>query len=153
MIERIGNILKETSSVENDIVLVTCNSIIKSNDELVMGAGFAKECVAHDPSLPRRFGKIIKQISYPCIEGLRYGIFISEDMYFGAIQTKYHYKYDSSVELIQYSLRLLNTVAFALPFKKFHLPRPGCGNGNLVWERDVKYMCLGLPDNVFIWSK
>ncbi len=153
MIERVGNILKETSSVENDTVLVTCNSVLKTNGSLVMGKGFAKECCDYDPTLPRKFGSIIQTISHKTTLGLRYGLFISDNMYFGAIQTKYDWRYNSPQELVNFSSMMLANIASMMPCRKFHLPRPGCGNGGLNWELEVKWMFVNVPDNVFIWSK
>jgi hypothetical protein len=83
----------------------TSNSVIKSNGELVMGAGVAKDFKNKYPNLPKQFGSIIQNLS-------EYNLAMVGNIV--AIQTKIHYKNNSDIELIKRSIKRLKEFASQL---------------------------------------
>lgn len=57
---------------------------------------------------------------------------------------------NADTDLIKKSTKWLMDEAQSHPANIYHLPRPGCGSGNLDWETQVKPLVQNLPDNVFI---
>jgi hypothetical protein len=118
---------------------VTTNGIVKDNGELVMGKGIAKEFKKRFPFLPQELGERVEK------SGNRpYFIPIKNQIIF-SFPTKNDYREDSDIDLIMKnatylsnwieintSMNFLNAEDCAL------LTRPGCGNGNLDWELDVR---------------
>jgi hypothetical protein len=155
MIEKIGSIW-DVYNQFNNMILVTTNSQLKKNGELVMGKGIALEAAQREPSLPRRLGHyLINQAGFWGNDAM-----LVDDYYIvshlgaiGALQTKRDWKDPSSTELIKRSLSFLSQLAIWMPLINFNIPRPGCGNGGLNWEKQVKPLCEALPDNVVVWNK
>lgn len=52
--------------------------------------------------------------------------------------TKYHWRENSPIELIDHNLGLLARDWDTLKIESLAMPPLGCGNGNLNWERDVR---------------
>jgi hypothetical protein len=157
MLEKIGNIFEQDDA---NAICFTSNGIVKSNGELVMGAGIAKAFKERWPWLPKRGGDHIKRFGN-CIGVLGY-VQKSDTIYcFGDIPeedktyilnfpTKHHWKNPSSLKLIENSAEGL---VFSVNFNKWnkiYLPRPGCGLGGLSWEKDVKPVIAPLLDDRFI---
>lgn len=63
--------------------------------------------------------------------------------------TKNHWKDRSSILLIEKSAGHLLQIIGNNPGYNWILPRPGCGNGKLQWEK-VKPVIEFLPDNVWV---
>ena len=125
MIEIHGDIWKSTANV----ICVTTNSIIKSNGELVMGVGIAKQAALRYPELPKVFGTHVAKFgNSPCVYHAIDGKIIV------SLPTKYHWKDKSNMQLICQSVFIIQSI-----FNKetVALPRPGCGCGGLIWN-DVK---------------
>lgn len=125
---------------ENFIICVTTNGFIKLNGEGVMGAGCAKEAADRYPDLPRLLGQSLK------LRGNVVSLLTNQILSF-PVKHKWDEKADP--RLIQRSAENLTARATAHPFLKYILPRPGCGNGKLLWV-DVKPLLVSLPDNVFV---
>lgn len=146
------NIINEnlyTSGV--DIKGFTSNGVVKGNGELVMGAGTAKQVKILHPNLPLLFGTMLKT-SFRKVNGTyRYGYLYDEDTSIIAVQTKYHYKDASDVELIEYSLELLNKFAQLHSNKLIGIPFPGIGEGKLN-KNDVLFLLEALPTNVLVFE-
>lgn len=85
-----------------DVILVTANSYLKNDGSLAMGKGAALEMKNRFPKLPHVFGEFIKN---KCGHLGFYGVCISpENNFSGVLQTKYHYKDESTIDLIEKSL-------------------------------------------------
>ncbi|QFR59881.1 hypothetical protein VOWphi5012_098 [Vibrio phage phi50-12] len=127
--------------------LFTGNSTIKSNGELVMGAGNAKAMKDCVPAIPKLMGKEIEHLS-------EYGLktLVDSDVMVGAFQTKKHWKDNSTIELVELSVLCLRVKAEANPEYTFHLPMPAVGFGGLTVNQ-VKPLTNTLPSNVFIYHK
>jgi hypothetical protein len=122
---------------------ITTNGYVKKNGAAVMGAGVAKEAKERFPNIDIVLGKRITQFG-------NYVHFLKPvgrtkkgtpvELY--SFPTK-HYWYDSScLKLIESSAeQLVSLYNKALDDGNkplIVLPRPGCGNGRLDWESQVK---------------
>lgn len=124
-------------------VCVTCNSIIKNNGELVMGAGIAKQFAEKYRWLPKYWGKRI--VEFEIKQKLKPHIMVTSQDDFGNsfythiiyFKTKEHWKDPSYVYLIERSMIKLCECIDLLGWEKVLLPAPGCTNGGLDWEKQV----------------
>lgn len=143
-----GNIWNNTK--DTDVLVVTANSFIKRNGELVMGRGFALQVKNRFPNVPFLLGEKIKGRK-------KYGFITveSETLPFiiGAFQVKYHFKDSADVELIKFSTKKLKEFTENNPDKKIKMNFPGIGNGNLKnkYEEILEIISI-LPDNVEVWK-
>lgn len=127
--------------------LITTNSTVKANGELVMGAGIAKQARDNYPGLAAMFGGTL-QLWYP--DG-KAGCVLYADNTFGMFQVKYDWKQPADLDLIQYSTDQLKEHALKAPHQRFALNFPGIACGGLPYEQ-VKPIVDALPDNVQIWT-
>ena len=148
MIEIKCDLFEYIKTNEVDAICCTTNMVVKQNGELVMGAGIAKEFANRYPTLPKIFGDWIKQESsrtsartYLVTE------FQPQCIYF---PTKIHWKNPSKLWLIEKSLKELVMITDYNKFNIVVLPRPGCSNGGLDWESQVKPLCEQYLDDRFI---
>lgn len=130
---------------ELDYICITTNSILKTNGELVMGKGIAKQAANHCPHLPTIFGQLIKLKNK---ENSIYGLLAYQK--YIAFQTKIDWKNTSPLYVIANSLDKLTRLALKYPNKVFGLPYPGINNGGLT--KDQVYPLLKqLPSNVIVY--
>lgn len=128
-----------------DVLCITTNGMVKKDGECVMGRGIAAEFKARYPFGPKILGDKIKANG-----NVLQPIMWNEEITYMAFPVKHHWAEAADMELIYKSSCELASKARAMSDKKFLLPRPGCGNGRMDWEK-VKSMIEGiLPDNVHI---
>lgn len=133
-----------------DLILVTTNSTLKSNGELVMGAGAAMQAAQRFPELPRVFGRRIRQDFFGQDYGIMCGLCTKTDhTWIGAFQTKRHWRDPASLDLIRYSAERL--AAAAGKFSRIALNFPGIGHGQLQ-VADVLPILEELPENIVIYT-
>jgi hypothetical protein len=130
---------------------ITTNGAVKSNGALVMGRGVALQAADRFPWLPFRLGEWVKEKgNVPC--------FLPDYKMF-SFPVKAHWQLKADIRLIKGSLERVcdrftpkdwQTELEPLPV---YLPRPGCGNGGLDWEKDVKPNLSNeaLSNIVFVW--
>jgi O-acetyl-ADP-ribose deacetylase (regulator of RNase III) len=151
----VGDILEVGLNGEFDTICCTTNCVVKSNGELVMGAGVAKAFAKHWPSLPYAWGQRVKQNG--CCVFIDYYV-ISPSLV--AFPTKKHWKDSSDIDLIAKSCWELDIIANALGWEKILLPKPGCQNGGLTWKqvkpileqeltRHERYWIIDKEENLF----
>lgn len=148
-----GNIWTTYQKPQN-VILVTTNGVITRNG-MVMGAGIALEAKRLEPLLPQVLAdKALLKANYSrgYMGIIKYGVLFNPMWNIGAFQTKYHFKHDSPLELIQYSAEQLNEIANEFSDFVFNVNFPGVGLGKLR-PSDVKPVMETLPTNVNIWSK
>lgn len=126
-----GNIIEHLT--EFDAICITSNGTIKANGACVMGAGIAKVFRDSIPGLDLELGKKIRQ------NGNVVNLLgkISRTLLF-SFPVKHQWFENADIELIKASLIKLNREIEIFDLKNVALPRPGCGNGKLDWEKDVK---------------
>jgi len=170
MIEAKGNIF----DVKADLICVTTNGVV-INGSLVMGKGLALEFKKRWPWLPKTLAMMIAtRGNYPVI--VTHNPQLEElKPFIASFPTKNHWRDNSELALIERSARVLvklvdgfeehqNRLDTAratygikkpVPLKKrtitrIALTRPGCGLGNLDWERQVKPRIEDILDDRFI---
>jgi len=134
-----------------DITLITTNSVLNTNDCLVMGAGTALQAKQRNPELPRLFGEKIRKIQS---REKRYGLVLLHDLGVGAFQTKTHYKYPADLDLIGLSTEMLCQFLEEEDYRDFkvNLPFPGIGKGGLKPETVLPIITV-LPENVRVFQQ
>lgn len=145
MIEIIGNIWDQKATV----LCITTNGIIRNDGALVMGRGVAKQCVNRNPGINFQFGGLVKA------NGNHFQLTGLYDQFreLALFPVKVDWRKPAYLTLIEQSAARLSVCASNNQDSIFILPRPGCGNGGLLWE-DVKPKIVNLlPDNVYVISK
>ena len=148
MIESTENIWKYYR-VPDHLVCITTNGFVKANGEAVMGRGCAREAAEFIPHMRKLLGGYIKERGN--VPGLiqtepdEYGLYI--------FPVKHNWWEPADLDLIRTGVTELRKEALNNSDMVFHLPRPGCGNGNRDWEIEVAPLCSILPENVWIHSK
>lgn len=149
MIEEQGNIWQSKAKW----ICVTTNSVVKSNGELVMGAGIAKEANNLFPGLSKYLGEQISQFG-----NNPYYYQVSPYRTVVSFPTKWHWKDSSDIELIKISAYQIfnnwadyNDEESIVPIVA--LPRPGCSHGGLSWEKEVKPVLdkIFISDNFIVY--
>lgn len=140
-----GNMFDHPAS----LILVTTNSFVRSNGELVMGRGAAAELRRHMPNAERIFGtKVWARSQRRSNLQTDYGVIVCPP--YGIFQAKHHWGKPAVPELIAYSVSCLQSIA--RNYHSISLNYPGIGNGGLTREA-VWPLIQGLPDNVTVWEK
>ncbi len=154
MIEITGDFwshLDENSEVY-DAICCTTNTCIKSNGELVMGAGIAKDFANEYKWLPANWGA--RLLAWPKKPRRDYiGVFITlmkAKPHLVFLQTKVDWKTPSTEDMVKNSIWELEYITTRLGWQKVLLPRPGCKNGGLSWKDSVRPIALEALDNRFV---
>lgn len=145
-----------------DVICITTNGFVKKNGEVTMGAGCAKEAAQRHPSVPKALGDLVErkgnQLNFIGIFS-RYTDEDGEEVQLNkmyrlyAFPVKHHWRDKADIDLIEASLRSLKELMDQETWYKVALPRPGCGNGRLDWETEVKPLVeeiFGDNDNLMI---
>ena len=149
MIREHGNMWSIFNST--DYFLITTNSYIRQDGELVMGRGMAYQMKKRIPNTPRLFAEDITHMG-------EYGLVTYDlsELYpdipmLGCFQVKTHYREAASSALIKQSTEMLQLLSEDRPDIRFDLNCPGIGNGRMAYEI-VRPIIQALPDNVHIWT-
>lgn len=115
---------------EGGVIAITTNGTVKKNGEAVMGAGCAKKCAERFPWFPGALGHWIKYSgNYVCPH-------ISP--WIVTFPVKHEWRDKASMALIKESCLELNALMTTVYDNDVvYLPKPGCGNGGLSWEKEV----------------
>lgn len=123
-------------------VLITTNGTIKKTGRCVMGKGNARQARDKFPGIDLELGKKILEhgnFPHPLLNGLIY-----------SFPVKHQWFERADLALIVSSATILDRLARARAEHYIYvLPRPGCKNGQLLWE-EVKPVIAFLPDNVWV---
>ena len=139
MIEKIGDIWQTSC----EVIAITTNGVVKKNRELVMGKGIAGDAKWKYPSLPRIWGNYVSTYG----NGV-YSYETSSGVILFSLPTKHHWRDKSDIKLIVKSIKQL--IVKTEDFNHIAIPRPGCSNGGLNWEIDVKPVIEPLLNDRFI---
>ena len=146
MIRETGNMWSVFDTA--DYFLVTTNSYIRNDGELVMGRGIARQAKRRFPGLSAILGDRIQHLSL-------YGLEITEvsdlTAWIGAFQVKRHYMYPAETDIIKYATGKLKALAEQFPRVRYDLNFPGIGCGKLTKDQ-VTPIIEVLPDNVHVWT-
>lgn len=141
MIEIEGNIW-DYYGVDNFVVCIPVNSQRDSRGLAIMGAGLALEAKLKIKGIATELGLMLKYGND--VHSLDQGRIRS-------FPTKYRWKENASLALIQESVYSLGAEARGSPDTIFVMTRVGCGLGKLRWE-EVKPILEQLPDNCWVVS-
>lgn len=117
---------------------ITTNGTVKKNGEAVMGRGCALEAAQDRPNLPKILGCKLDLTG-------NHVYWLDADIY--SFPVKHHWRESASLDLIEQSAYELDAIInsnFTVV-----LPRPGCGNGRLDWEINVKPLIAPILDDRF----
>jgi len=123
------------------IVVVTTNNT-ECSYGMVFGAGIAAEAAEREPDLPK-WMKPYCGVDYYSVIWPRVGMY--------CLQTKRNWKDESPLELVQKSIERLDEISRRDPKTTFHCPKFGCGHGKRDWLKEIRPLCVNLPDNVWIY--
>ena len=145
-----------------DGIVCTTNNVVNKNKELVMGAGIAKifrdkivpgiqmfwgsRLLKLRANYPNKYNPVLIQYMYEDVTESNYPIHVF------SFPTKYHWKDQSDMKLIEKSAIKLVELCNIMGLEKILMTRPGCGNGGLKWE-DVKPAISFLDDRFVVINK
>lgn len=156
MIEAKGNMWNDPNP---DAFVITTNGFVKNNGQAVMGRGCAKEAVQYWPQFPLWLGTQLKTngnhvyffyaLPWKKNPGKAISVF--------SFPVKHNWYEKADIDLIHQScIELVEDVEFWSqgennPYKlnRIVMPRPGCGNGKLDWNK-IKPILLKYLDDRFI---
>lgn len=152
MLEVTGNMFKMMQDYE--AICVTTNGVLKSNGELVMGAGIALQFKRQFNGIEFELGKlVVERGNVPNVvkRRINYGRDYIHTKYVQIISypTKHHYREDSDLNLIYHGALAIAGIADELKLSRILLTRPGCGLGNRSWEYEVKPLLTNIFDDRF----
>lgn len=129
------------------VIAITTNGQVR-NGKNVMGRGCAKEAKDRFPGIDARIGNLINTWNN---RSFRLNM---HHAYWGSwvlvtFPTKHHWREMSDPKLIIDSAEQIVEMADKWKWPTLYMPRPGCGNGGLLWE-DVKDMLDQIFDDRFI---
>jgi hypothetical protein len=135
-----------THNTVYDAICCTTNTTLKSNCDLVMGAGIAKLFAEKFPTLPKVWGNRIKHDLHS------HGFMAtwSPFAWLVAFPTKQAWQQDSTLARIEKSTKILVATTNILMWQRVLLPKPGCSNGGLDWELQVKPILEEILDDRFV---
>lgn len=131
-----------------DAKCITTNGFIKKNGAGVMGAGIAGQAQRRYPELPHILGLHLET------NGNHVGVLrlpdVNDPTYYVAFPVKHNWFEEADIELIERSAHELMALGKDMIWHKILLPRPGCGNGRLVWDEVKPVIEPILDDRVII---
>lgn len=133
-----------------DAICCTTNKIISNDDDLVMGAGIAKDFRDKFKGLNYFWGLLLKRNRKLGYDGVMVEYTYDHPFdYLVAFPTKNNWKDKSDIDLIIKSSKQLKLISCALGFNKILMTQPGCGMGGLKWK-DVKPRIEDTLDDRFV---
>lgn len=108
-----------------------------------MGRGTALQAAKMYPWLPADLGRLLKSE-----RNVPYTFFPLGYLSLITFPVKHHWREKADLDLIEQSTKLLVDIANCFDYKEIFLPRPGCANGQLVWE-EVAPILVPLLDDRF----
>jgi hypothetical protein len=140
LIEVIGDLWTHPA----DARCVTTNGFVKSNGAAVMGRGCAKQAMEMFPGIEFSLGQAIETHG----NHVNWIWVASDTPPILSFPVKHHWRERASLELIHQSAVELVVEADKQGFRTVVLPKPGCGNGNLLWH-DVRAVIYDILDDRF----
>lgn len=131
---------------ERNCYMCTTNTTLKSNGDLVMGAGNAKAFADVYTGAPEYFGYLVKSNPNKVHIGIN-----SSNGVIAVFPVKHHWSKPADIELVKSSIKQLKEIANMHSNWVFHLPYPAIGRGGLSVET-VEPLLITLPDNVLIYK-
>lgn len=151
MKEAFGDML----TIECDALCITTNGFVTSNGNCVMGRGIAKQVATELPQVPALLGKLIKRhgnvtqsilthnnivlVAFPVkpVFTINQGDNVVRHAQgnYGLHETVPGFHAKADLSIIRDSAERLADLASFNGWKNVILPRPGCGAGELTWDK------------------
>ncbi len=132
------------------VIGISTNGFVKNSGEAVMGRGCAYEARNRIPDIALDLGQyILKNGNRP---GYLEGSNLFNQYRIMILPVKHNWFEKADIDLVMISTSWLIVEAMDNPAFEYHVPRLGCGNGKLDWEKDVKEHMRWLPNNVVVHS-
>ena len=144
MLEVKGDIWKLYES--GAAICITTNGTVNVRGEIVMGRGTALDAKKRIPKLPLELAKRLSIIKNGKIYRKNLLMWFKEYNLF-TFPVKHNWWEKADIDLIRKSAIELDGMMDLLGLEQVVLPRPGCGNGQLDWEKDVKPILKDILDN------
>ena len=126
----------------NFIRCITTNGTVKRNGDLVMGRGNALQALRRYPGIQTILGHHVKSSGNKVCYLLDFNI--------ASFPVKHDWHEKADIQLIKTSCIQLNELLNNLN-RSAVLPRPGCSNGRLNWEEEVRPIIAQiLSDRVWV---
>lgn len=136
MIEIDGNIFDEIGKA--DAICITTNCTFrKDNKRIVCGKGIAGEAAKIWPEFESLLGSLSLANGKANLFLPRL-VLVDNNTNIMSLPTKYHWRDKSDLSLIKSSVIHISVLAIQLNWQRVCIPRPGCDNGGLNWESQVK---------------
>lgn len=131
MIEISGNLWE----IPADAICITTNGFVKANGRCVMGRGCAKEARDKIRNLDLELGHMIHDYGNNVHQLTQYQ---GKDLF--SFPVKHNWWETADLDLIERSCNQLvgKMLLSNRLYSRILIPRPGCGNGGLDWESQVK---------------
>jgi len=126
-----------------DAVVITTNGTITGRGLGVMGRGCALEATYRYPRLQRKLGRFLRE------HGNHVGVLLDEAPALVVFPVKHEWMQSADPHLIIDSCAELVALTEKLRWTRVVLPRPGCGNGGLDWDTQVRDLCAAWLDDRF----
>lgn len=128
------------------IVSITTNGDVNRSGACVMGRGVAYQAAKKWPKLPFIIGELL-------LRGGNQPYFIDIDGYEKLITfpVKHHWNQKADINLIRETAEKLSSLLLNTEFNVY-IPRPGCGNGGLIWLDVAPILSSILDDRFWIVS-
>ena len=144
--------------VDADLRVISTNPVTRNDGAAVMGRGCAKEAKERFPGLEYHFGRLldkhgnrVMRLAETAPDGTHALGLFSKDRtgtVLASFPVKKHWREEAMPELIRRSADQLLALADKFGYERIALPRPGCGNGRLLWA-DVKVLLEPVLDDRF----
>ena len=113
-----------------DAICVTTNGILRKNGDAICGRGIALTAQQTFPDFEQKLVQLIQSDG-----NIPHLVLASKGTAIVSFPTKYHWKDSSDMKLINKSAELLVKMANEQKWTCVLLPRPGCSNGGLQWDK------------------
>lgn len=123
-------------------ICITTNGTVKANGSAVMGRGCALEAAQIYPGIAAQLGSQIEEAGNN-VQIIR----VVSSVPIVAFPVKYAWHERADLDLIARSARSLVELIACQGWREVLLPRPGCGNGQRDWEREVRPILLPILDD------
>lgn len=126
-LETVGDIWKLHSKQKTAVLVIPTNGTIKNNEQAVMGRGLAADAVKRYLTIDYQLGeKLAKEGNH---------VFYFKKLRVITFPVKYEWYEMADLSLIQQSTQELQRCILTNKLAQVLVPRVGCGNGGLTWDK------------------
>lgn len=133
----------------NEAICITTNGMIKTNGHAVMGKGIAKAADDYF-KISSKLGEYLKKYGNRAFDMGFFSAYGQVPHHVLTFPTKHDWRNDSDINLIRTSAEQIVRICNARNINFCYLPEPGCTNGHLNYETQVKPILESILDNRFV---